>query len=221
MEKGRLIIIFLTAILLKTSGSYAQENKIISGRVTTFNEISLHKVKITATKSGQHTYSDTLGYFSINCSEEDVLRFSAKGFDGEKIKVRKWNQSTVDLIYSNNDDSFADAIKYGHISRELLEMAINEYPLKGDVDYSNYSSIYDLIDDKIHNVTVSGNSVRTNKPSSFSASQEVLYVVNGIITADISFVVPSNVKTITYVDGPGASIYGARGANGAIEITLK
>ena len=100
-------------------------------------------------------------------------------------------------------------------------MVLGKYPLKGEKDYGNYDNIYTLIQNEIHNVRVSGTSVMTTKPNSFSQSQEVLYVVNEMITSDVSFVLPMNVKTIRYVQGTGAAKYGSRGANGAIEITLK
>jgi outer membrane cobalamin receptor len=38
---------------------------------------------------------------------------------------------------------------------------------------------------------------------------------------DISNILPSEVKSIKYVDGVGAAVYGSNGANGVIVITLK
>ena len=117
--------------------------------------------------------------------------------------------------------SFANATNNNHISEGLLSGALAKYPLKGEKDYGNYENIYQLIQNEIHTVRVSGTSVTTIKQNSFTQSQEVLYVVNGTISSDISFVLPFNVKAIRYVDGPAAAKYGSRGANGAIEITLK
>jgi len=220
--KSRIIkVIFIILVLIKGYGACAQENKIIRGKVTTFGVIPLNNVEFTASKSGEVAHSDSLGLFSISCSEKDIIKISASGFDGIRIKARKFNSSFIDLVYSNNQTSFADATKNGHISKELLEEAINKYPLKGEKDYSKYNNIYDLINCEIYNVNVSGQSVTTTKRNSFSLSQEVLYVVDGIIVLDISFVLPFNIKSIRYVDGPEASKYGSRGANGAIEITLK
>jgi len=220
--KSRIIkIVFIILVLIKGSGACAQENKIIRGNVTTFGVIPLNNVEFTASKSGEVAHSDSLGLFSISCSEKDIIKISASGFDGIRIKARKFNQLFINLVYSNNQTSFANATENRHISKELLEMAIKKYPLKGEKDYSKYNNIYDLIDCEIFNVNVSGTSVTTTKRNSFSLSQEVLNVVDGIIVPDISFVVPYNVKSVKYVNGPEASKYGSRGANGAIEITLK
>jgi hypothetical protein len=219
--KNRIFTILLTASILAPQMGYAQEGKILSGRVTAFGEIPLNNVKIIATKTGQKTYTDSLGIFMISYSETDQLRFSAMGFEGKKIKAKKYKQADIDLVYSNNQSSFEDATKNKHISKEDLEMAMEKYPLKGEKNYGNYDNIYSLIQSEIHTVRVSGTSVTTTKPNSFTHSQEVLYVVDGMTTSDVSFVLPMNVKTIRYVDGPGAAKYGSRGANGAIEITLK
>lgn len=220
--KSRIIkVIFIILVLIKGYGACAQENKIIRGKVTTFRVIPLNNVEFTASKSGEVAHSDSLGLFSISCSEKDIIKISASGFDGIRIKARKINQLFINLVYSNNQTSFVNATENGHISKELLEMAIMKYPLKGEKDYSKYNNIYNLIDCEIFNVNVSGQSVTTTKRNSFSLSQEVLYVVDGIIVLDISFVLPFNIKSIRYVDGPEASKYGSRGANGAIEITLK
>jgi len=219
--KSNLSTALLIVCVLISQAGHAQESKILSGRVTAFGEIPLKDVEITTSKTGQKTYSDSLGIFMISCSNSDQLRFHAKGFEVKKIKVKKYKQPDIDLVYSNNHSSFEDATKNKHLSKEDLEMAMEKYPLKGEKDYSNYDNIYTLIQNEIHTVRVSGTTVTTTKPNSFSQSQEVLYVVDGMITSDISFVIPFNVKTIRYVEGTGAAKYGSQGANGAIEITQK
>ena len=98
---------------------------------------------------------------------------------------------------------------------------MTKYPLKGEKDYSRYSSIYQLISTEIYNVNVNGTSITTTKPSSFNSSQEIPCAVNGTIIDDVSFIVTSEIKSVRLVEGAGASSYGIRGGNGVIEITLK
>ncbi len=212
---------FLVAVTFLTTTASAQENITIYGTVTAFGQIPLNQVEISVSKSDLLSYSDTLGFFRISCPEKSTLNFYANGFESKKLKVKKSADLNIDLIYSNKESSFANATNNNHISEGLLSGALAKYPLKGEKDYGNYENIYQLIQNEIHTVRVSGTSVTTIKQTSFTQSQEVLYVVNGTITSDISFVLPFNVKTIRYVDGPEAAKYGSQGANGAIEITLK
>jgi TonB-dependent SusC/RagA subfamily outer membrane receptor len=50
---------------------------------------------------------------------------------------------------------------------------------------------------------------------------EALFVVNGTPVNSIDNIRPQEVKSIDVLKGPDASIYGSRGANGVILITLK
>ncbi len=161
--KNGIISILLTVSILAPQVGYAQEGKMLSGRVTAFGEIPLNNVEITTSKTGQKTYTDSLGIFMISYSETDQLRFYAKGFEGRKVKAKKYKQADIDLVYSNNQSSFEHATKNKHISKENLEMAMGKYPLKGEKDYGNYDNIYNLIQSEIHNVRVSGTSVTTTR----------------------------------------------------------
>ena len=50
---------------------------------------------------------------------------------------------------------------------------------------------------------------------------EPLFVVNGTIVPSIDYVNPVEVKSIVILKGSSAAIYGVRGSNGVISITLK
>ena len=79
---------FLMAVIFLTPGASAQDNITISGTVSTFGQIPLNQVEITVSKSDLLSYTDTLGYYSITCPKKSALSFSAKGFDGKKLKVK-------------------------------------------------------------------------------------------------------------------------------------
>ena len=67
---------------------------------------------------------------------------------------------------------------------------------------------------------LSGKSIKINGSSSLNVSTEPLFVVDGIIVYSIDDISPKTVKSIEVLKGPDASIYGMRGANGVIVITL-
>ena len=219
--KNNFRILLSIFILSAGIAAHAQDHT-IKGKVTTFGKIPLKNVAITTSKTNQTAYTDSLGLFSIQCSEKDRLQVSADGFDGVKLKFKDLKPNTnIDLVYSNQSNSFTDATQNGHISEEALKSAIKTYPLKGEKDYSNYSNIFQLIDGEIFNVDVNGNKVTSKGQSSFTGGQEVLFVVDGAIISDVSIISPVNVKSIKFLDGAQASIYGSRGGAGVIEIKLK
>lgn len=86
--------------------------------------------------------------------------------------------------------------------------------------YASYNSVYDMLKGEIPGVQVNGTSVLIRNPSSINASNEPLFVVDGVPVNSIEGIQPQMVKSIHVLKGSDAAIYGVRGANGVILITL-
>jgi len=214
-----LIPVLLMAVGL-TAGRI-QGIRTVTGVVTAFKTVPLNKVRISAVKKGEIAYTDSSGYFSIKCEDKDILAVSAAGFRGRKIKIGNEDIYKIDLTYSDNADNFNEATINGHISGELLRRSILAKASKTNKDYSKYKSIYELIGSEIYNVRIKGNSVVNTKVRSFDSNPQVLYVVDGVIVSDISYINPEYVKSIEFIDDVGTTLYGSKGANGVLKITLK
>lgn len=85
---------------------------------------------------------------------------------------------------------------------------------------NTYNDIYQMIRGEVSGVVVSGKSILIQQGHSFFGSSEPLFVVNGVIVNSIDFVSPLEVKSIKVLKGSSAAIYGIRGTNGVISITL-
>jgi hypothetical protein len=166
-------------------------------------------------------YTDSSGVFSIRCAPKDLLAVSAAGFRERKIKTGNEEFYKVDLSYTDNETNFRAATGKGHISAEKLRNSIMTRASGNEKDYSRYKSIYELISSEIYNVRVKGTSVVNTKVRSFDASPQVLFVVDGVIVSDISYINPDYVKDIEFIDDVGTTLYGSKGANGVLKITLK
>jgi TonB-dependent SusC/RagA subfamily outer membrane receptor len=69
---------------------------------------------------------------------------------------------------------------------------------------------------------VNGTSVKVQGgANTLMSGTDPLFVVDGVTVSSIDFVMPESVKSIEILKGTSASIYGSRGANGVILITLK
>lgn len=221
MKSTLFIIISILILLTNVFEAEAQEIKPVSGIVTTSSQFPLNKAKVLALRSGDIAYTDFVGKFVIKSFEKDVLTVSASGFREKKIRVGKQNNYTIDLILIDNETSYNDAVNNGHITETAIKEAINSNQLKNVKDYSKYNSIYELIGSEIYDVSVKGTSVYNKAVRSFDSNPQVLYVVDEKIVTDISYVIPTYVKTIEFIDDVGAVMYGSKGANGVIKIGLK
>ena len=113
---------------------------------------------------------------------------------------------------------------YGETSQEALSYAISSVDM--EEDKSGYITIYDYLEGRVPGVKVVKNGATTASVyirgiNSVNSSTEPLFVVDGIMVNDISYLNPRDVKSVTVLKDASASIYGVRGGNGVILIKLK
>lgn len=110
-------------------------------------------------------------------------------------------------------------IGYGTMKRKNMTNQVDRIDGTNN-KYSAYTSIYDMLRGEIPGVQVNGKSISIQGVSSFTLTDEPLFVVDGLVVSSIDDIQPIMVKSIEVLKGPAASIYGSRGANGVIMITL-
>jgi len=86
---------------------------------------------------------------------------------------------------------------------------------------NTYNDIYQMIRAEVSGVIVTGRSIHIQQRHSFYGSGDPLFVVNGVIVESISGINPIEVKSIKVLMGSEAVMYGVRGSNGVLSITLK
>lgn len=109
-------------------------------------------------------------------------------------------------------------IGYGTEKRKNLTTSVSKIDARRE-RYASYNSIYDLLRGEIAGVDIDGKSVRIRAASSQLASNEPLFVVDGVPVTSIDGIAPQIVRSIEVLKGSAASIYGSRGSNGVILIS--
>jgi len=216
-----LSVFFLIFLLLIARVNAQEDLRSVTGIVTSFKTIPLKNVIVTSLTAGESVLTDSAGTFSIKCFNNDILRVYASGFLEKKQKVKSESVYKIDLVYNDNVKNFNDAVSHGHISEEVLRNALFAQGSKNAKDYSKYKTIYELISSEIYNVRVKGNSIINTKVRSFDSTPDVLLVVDNRIVSDISYIDTQYVKSVEFVDDVGTALYGSKGANGVLKITLK
>ena len=95
-----------------------------------------------------------------------------------------------------------------------------DFVLEVDDQMRTYNSVLEMIQGRVPGVQVTGNKVLIRGPTSFYGSNEPLFLIDNVPT-DVNTVQsmnPMDVERIEFLKGPGAAIYGLRGANGVIAI---
>lgn len=110
-------------------------------------------------------------------------------------------------------------VGYGTVKRKNLTTDVGYIDAQEDA-YASYTNIYDMIQGRVPGVQVNGTKITIRGISSINSGTDPLMVVDGVVVSSIDNINPREVKSISVLKGSDASIYGTRGANGVILITL-
>jgi hypothetical protein len=211
MRKNLVMII----ALIISWQAIAQERLII-GKVTSFQTIPLKNIKVLAKIAGTSSLTDKNGNFSIKCAADDMLTFDSECFYKEKKKMKNEKDTIhVNLYFNPTTKNKERAVLNDYVTKDTLDYALANLPNQKE-DYSLYTDIYQLIKTKFPYVQIINHKIQV-EPNAFGTGS-VLMIVNGIDVTDISFVQPRTVTSIQVLRRTETSIYGMRGANGVIII---
>jgi TonB-dependent SusC/RagA subfamily outer membrane receptor len=173
--------------------------------------------------------TDIKGYYKVkvrSTAEKISIRIPMSGTVEESINGRKRINFSLDERIPQQMDNLYNAtdeeinVGYGTEKKGNLTTPVNK--IDGtQKKFASYNTIYDMIRGEVPGVRVSGKSIKIQNASSILMGTEPLYVVDGVTVQSIDLVIPQMVKSIEVLKGASASIYGSRGSNGVILITLK
>ena len=214
----------LAIFLLSSIASNAQTH-VVHGVLTSYNKYPVANIKVMAKKSKATTQSDSLGYFSIVCKEKDVIKIKPETFKMVSRNVDK-NTDTlrINLVFMDSKKNRDLAVGYGYMEKEELTFAADHMQQENN-EYCNFNNIYELLKGKFPGVQVDGATgnyrVFVRGSQSINASNEVLFIVDGSPSGNVSSLHPCNIKSIDVIKDGMTSMYGARGANGVILVETK
>ena len=210
----------IAAIFFTVSPLLAQ-TRVVHGNLTAFGQYPVENIEVRSKKGGTATSSDSTGYFSIVCMEEDVLQIRPKTFKKVNLKVGPGTDSvTINLEFINTPRNREIAVGYGYVKERDLTAAVAQLEQEGN-EFCHYKDVYDVIVGRFAGVTVENGQVIIRGRNTFYGSDEALYVVDGVIVNSIQWVTPCEIKTINVIKDGSAATYGSRGANGVVLIETR
>lgn len=183
-------------------------------------------VQVKGTTIG--TITDFDGNFELQAKPGDVLVFSYMGYKSQEVPASS-SPMRITLEPDNVQLQEVVAIGYGTMKKSDLTGSVTSVDadqlLKAPV-----SGIDQALQGRAAGVTVTsgsgqpgeGATIRIRGIGSALGGNDPLYVVDGVITGDIKWLSPNDIKSMEILkDASAAAIYGSRGANGVILITTK
>jgi TonB-linked SusC/RagA family outer membrane protein len=184
-------------------------------------------IMIKGTNTG--TVTDVNGKFSIQAASMDILVFSYLGMNSQEIQVG--NSKVVNVTLTDNSKTLDEVVVvgYGSVKKKDLTTAVSTVSTK-DIAERPLISAASAIQGKAAGVTVmqpsgepgAGMVVRVRGNTSINASNDPLYVVDGVPMSEINFLSPNDIESMQILkDASSAAIYGSRASNGVVLITTK
>ncbi|MDW3195660.1 MAG: TonB-dependent receptor [Cytophagales bacterium] len=222
--------LFLACLCL----NFAYAQTVVSGKVTEEgNDIGIPGVTVAAKGSSASTITDVYGEFQLSVPEGTAaLVFSSPGMLTKEVPLGSQTVFNTSLEPDNSVGS-SDAVSIGFGEQSASELTSSIAQIKSDdisdapvvdLEQANQGRASGIFIQNNSGKLGEGTSIRIRGGSSLSASNQPLYIVDGIPLASGSQndINPANIESMEVLkDASASAIYGSRAANGVIIITTK
>lgn len=242
----RKVLLLSFALLLVLSNMALAQSKTISGKVVAAENgqpLPGVNVVVKGTTTGTNTSAD--GSYTVSVpSENATLMFSFLGYTSQEVNVS--GRSTVNIQLKEDSKALSEVVVvgYGTQTREELTGSITSVSAES-LKNVPIVSVDQALQGRAAGVQVTQNSgtpgagvaVRVRGAASIGASNEPLYVIDGIPintgsytsigtggqqTNALSDLNPNDIQSMEILkDAASAAIYGSRASNGVVLITTK
>lgn len=225
--KTRVILL----IIFFAIGTYSfGQKKEVTGKVTDTNQNPVKGAAIFVDQASTGKQTNKKGVYKIKV-DPSVRQISILTIDGRSAEQPYSGNAEVNFTVPVNFAATGNAVPeaqpmdeqvnigYGTVNKKNVTTNVSK--VNSEKDPYVYKDIYEMLRGK-PGVQVTGRSVKIQGGvNSLMSSTEPLFVVDGVIVNSVDNVLPQTVKSIEILKGSSAAIYGSRGANGVILITLK
>jgi len=225
---SRREILFMLFAFFLSLGAHAQSVN-VSGTVTDETGYGIIGASIQEKGTTNGTVTDLDGNFNLQVSNGATLIFSYIGYQTQEVEVK--GQRTINLTLREDTELLDEVVVvgYGTMQRKDVTTSVAVVSTK-DIDQRPVISTGAALQGKAAGVQITQPNglpgqemvVRVRGNSSINASNDPLYVVDGVPMTSIGFLSPNDIESMQILkDASSAAIYGSRAANGVVLITTK
>jgi len=212
--------------LIVISSSEQTQQVVISGKITNENNEPLSGVSVTLKGKSTGTTTDLNGNFKLTAEENVSLIISYVGYVTQEVQAK--DQMIVRLTPSPRTMDQVVVVGYG--TQRKMDITGATATVRGaELVKQPVTTATQALQGKMAGVQIitSGQPgglpiVRVRGVGTMLSGADPLYVVDGILTNDITNINTSDIVDVTVLkDASSEAIYGVRAANGVIIITTK
>lgn len=221
--------LLFTLLCLYTSSLFSQ-NIPVQGKVTASDDgLPMIGVNVVVKGGTAGASTDEDGRYNLSApSGNDTLIFSYLGYVTQRIGIS--NRNVIDVLMAPDVAVLDDIVVVGYGTQKKSDLTGAVSSVRGsDLTKIPASSPVQALQGKVAGVQVTSTSgapgadpvVRVRGVGTFNNSAPI-YVVDGVILNDISFLNSADIQSMEILkDASATAIYGSRGSNGVVMVTTK
>lgn len=225
MEKVRRL--FVSALLLMAYTFVAAQTMEVSGTVTDANGEVIIGAAVQEKATTNGTITDFDGNFQLNATKGAILVISYVGYVTQEVPAGQ----DLRIVLKEDTQTLAEVVVTGYTTQRKADLTgsvaiVQPKDLKTAADTDPMRALQGKVAGMT--VTTDGSpsgtgTVRIRGIGSFNASQDPLYIIDGVpTTASLNSLNMNDIESMQVLkDAASASIYGSRAANGVIIITTR
>uniref|UniRef100_UPI0025FD9923 SusC/RagA family TonB-linked outer membrane protein n=1 Tax=uncultured Flavobacterium sp. TaxID=165435 RepID=UPI0025FD9923 len=224
MSRKIICQLLLVWAMLSGGALFAQT---VSGTVTDKNG-PLPSVSVMVKGSTTGTTTDFDGNYTINAGPNDVLVFSFIGYMSQEIPNN--GSGTINAVLAEDTQMLDEIVVTGYTGqrKSSISGAVAQVNVE-NMERTRIPDVAQALQGQVAGVFVAANTGAPGdgiklriRGEGTLGNNDVLYVVDGVPTRDITFLNMNDVKNMTVLkDAASAAIYGSRAAGGVVLITTK
>ncbi len=199
----------------------------VSGKVINSNGEPIPGVSIHVKGAATGTSTNSNGEYSVTVPDDAILVFSSIGYESLEMPVNK--RTEINITLQNSTKSMDQVVVVGFGTQRKIDVTGSISSVKGiEISKQSSQNAISSLQGKVAGVQITNSGapgaspqVRIRGVGSLAAT-DPLYIVDGTIVSDLSFLNPNDIESIDILkDASSLSIYGVRAANGVILVTTK
>lgn len=199
----------------------------VSGTITDDKGVPIIGANVIIKDLGKGTISDTDGHFRLEVPARATLQISYIGYDSKDVSTN--NASVFNIRLKEGNKALEEVVVVGFGTQKKKDLTSAIATVNGE-DLANLtvSNAASALQGRMSGVQITNDGSPGGSPSIrirgtgsiYNASP--LYVVDGMIVDNISYLGPNDIENIAVLkDASASAIYGVRAANGVIMVTTK
>jgi len=222
-------LVLLLSVFTMQSGFAQEQSRSVSGNVKSADDgMSVPGASITIEGTRTGTSTDFDGNFKLDAKSGDVILISFMGFKTERVVVGAQKVISVTLQTEAASLKEVVVIGYGTQKRATVTTAVTQVSGESLAKTNTVNALQGL-QGQAAGIQITSTSGQPGEGLNVvirgigsTGGSSPLYVVDGILTGDISYLSNSDIESISVLkDAASAAIYGSQASNGVVLVTTK